>query len=316
MKLFYTTIILLLAFSSVGNAAICTATANGTFSTAAIWSCGHEPGVGDIAVVPVGITVTIATNNTQAIEGIRVYGTVAFTNGSKLSLSCTAIINVYTGGSITGGNPGSHFNFAGGATYPGAFAISGPYYYSCTSSGVGVLPVTIVSFDYSKSASLTTVFWKATNEKDLKNYIVESSSNGGSTWQTAGVILPKGNNALENNYEFALSNIAKGSILVRLKVTDMDTKVSYSKLLSISSTASQDMYVYPTISNTTIRVTYSTVQNNSRLLVISAAGNVVQTLTVSGMQATVDVSGLQRGTYILKSQAENEGVVTKRIIVQ
>ena len=315
MKVFYSTIILLLSFMQASFAETCTAIANGNFSTAAIWSCGHEPAAGDIAVIPAGITVTVAQNNTQLLEGLRVYGALIFKNGRKLSFSATAIVNVYPGGTITGGNSGSFLGFPSG-NFTGPFSVNGPYYYSNNGFGLGVLPVTIVSFDYSKSASLTTVYWKVTNEVNLKNYIVEYSSTGGSTWQTAGVVLPKGNSALENNYELALTNIAKGAILVRLKVTDIDTKVAYSKLLSITSSASQDMYVYPTVSNTSVRVTYSTVQNNSRLLVISAAGNVVQTLTVSGLQATVDVSTLQRGTYILKSQGENTGVVTKRIIVQ
>jgi hypothetical protein len=101
--------VLTLALGSAltSGASTCTATANGDWASAAIWSCGHAPQAGDVLIIPTGITVTVFANMayTGASMHLQVYGSLFFSgSGSKLSFPCNSVIELMTETSTVDGN--------------------------------------------------------------------------------------------------------------------------------------------------------------------------------------------------------------------
>ena len=316
MKLIYAICFLLISYNSA-SAQTCTALASGAYNNAATWDCGHIPGPTEIAVIPNGITVTINVNNTIFPRGLYVYGTFTFTNTTKFTLINTAIVNIYAGGLINGGNGASEIVFQGATTaYKGAFNQPGAYFYTATASGVGVLPVKLTSFTYEKSATGINLFWKTSTEISTKQYNVEYTTDNGKTWVNAGVVASKNNATSEQNYQYSLPASVTGSILVRLRVVDLDGKNSYSDILSISGDNTTKFLVYPTTTSSFVTVSFSEIQSKTTIQVVSASGNVVKNILVTGLNNRVDVSNLQKGVYIVRTLTPGEAAVSQKIIVQ
>src|SRR3974377_252896 len=148
----------LLLISIYAKAGSCSANGTGNWETPGTWSCGHVPGAGDDVTIGVGITVTVNANNLANIGNLYIFGTLQFTNGAKINLAATSVVNVYSGGSITGGNGGAKLVFPS-ASYSGPFSTSGPFYFSNTGSGSGVLPLTLVSFYSSQQNQEIILYW-------------------------------------------------------------------------------------------------------------------------------------------------------------
>ncbi len=105
------TCVALLLISIYAKAGSCSANGTGNWETPGNWSCGHVPGAGDDATIGAGITVTVNANNLANIGNLSIFGTLQFTNGAKINLAAASVVNIYSGGSITGGNGGAKLVF-------------------------------------------------------------------------------------------------------------------------------------------------------------------------------------------------------------
>ena len=137
--------VVLLLVSVYAKAGSCAANGTGNWETLGTWSCGHVPGLGDNVSIGAGINVTVNVNNTIDIGNLDIFGTLTFTVGSKINLGASSVVNIYLGGSITGGNSGAKLVFPS-TSYTGPFSTSGPFYFSNGTSGTGILSLTLVSF--------------------------------------------------------------------------------------------------------------------------------------------------------------------------
>lgn len=156
---------------NLANAETCTAS-NGSWSNAGTWSCGRVPTAGDIAVIPVNITVTVAGNLSSTVPTLNISGTLSFGNGDKLNLPTTAVVNIYSGGQVSGGNGGSTLSVGAVAVYTGGgIPLSGPT--TCTAGGCGTLPVSLVSFKAILNNDQSVLLnWETVSEKDSRYFLL------------------------------------------------------------------------------------------------------------------------------------------------
>ena len=82
---------------------------NGNWSSASSWDCGYIPASdGDTMVIPSSMTVVVDLNSPTYVDmRIEVYGTMQFSNGKKINMDSDGTVEIYTGGTLTGGNSGS-----------------------------------------------------------------------------------------------------------------------------------------------------------------------------------------------------------------
>ncbi len=298
------TCVALLLISMYAKAGSCSANGTGNWETPGNWSCGHVPGVGDDATIGAGMTVTVNVNNLADIGNLNIFGTLQFTNGSKIDLAATSLVNVYFGGSITGGNGGAKLVFPT-TSYAGSFNTTGPFYFSNGGSGSGILPVTLVSFTSSRQNQENILYWRTENEENIISYEIESGRNGNSDWQTLEIIPSMAAHANGYSYTFIDHTNKDGDRYYRLKIIDRDGKYVYSKVLFITSGQTGTISVTPTLVYSSMNVNLPA-SGPAQVSIFNTSGLPVKTLIAGTEVFSIDVSGLNRGEYFLSvSQGKN-----------
>jgi hypothetical protein len=301
----------LILISVYAKAGSCTANGNGNWETPGNWSCGHVPGAGDNATIGAGITITVNANNLANIGNLDIFGTLQFTNGSKINLSASSVVNVYLGGSITGGNGGAKLVFPS-SSYSGSFSTSGPYYFTQGGSGTGILPLTLLSFSSSLQNQEIVLYWKTVNEENVNSFEIESKKDGNAEWQTVGTISSMA--AKESGYSYTYIDHTKinGDRFYRLKMIDRDGKYGYSKILLVSSAQTASISIAPTLAYSSINV-HVPASGTTRVSIFNVSGLLVKSLTTGTDVFSIDVSGLSRGEYFLRATQGTNSYTTKFI---
>ncbi|MDH7460298.1 T9SS type A sorting domain-containing protein [Chitinophagaceae bacterium 26-R-25] len=308
--------ILLMLISIYAKASSCKATKSGNWETAGTWSCGHVPDAGDDVTIDALFTVTVTGNNTVTIGNLDIFGTLDFTNGSKVSLGAASAVNVHTGGSITGGNPGAKLVFPAN-TIKGSFSVTGPYYINNTGQGAGAapLPLTLVSFTAAKQQNQEVgLYWKTANEENVNFFAIESTDYETSNWRpidTISAMAPAGGGY---SYSFIDRNKLNGNRYYRLKMVDRDSKYVFSKVVAVNSPQTETFSVKPTLVNNSMTITLLS-SGPAQISIFNTYGQLVKTLTSDNQSVNIDVSMLSRGLYFLKL-AQGTGSYSTRFFKQ
>jgi len=289
----------LVMISISAKAGSCNVNGTGNWETPGNWTCGHVPGAGDNVTIGAGFTVTVLTNNGANIGNLDVFGTLQFTNGSKINLTSTSVVNVYTGGDITGGNGGAKLVFPS-SSYSGPFSTSGPFYFANGSSGSGLLPLTLVSFDGADQNQAVTLSWRTENEENINSFDIESSVNGNSDWQILETIPPMAATGSGYSYTFIDHTNSSGDRYYRLKIVDNDGKVAYSKIVFIASGQTEPHSLALRQTSSSMNVVLPT-SGSAQVSIFNISGQLVKTLMSGSEIFNIDVSSLSRGVYFLKA---------------
>jgi hypothetical protein len=302
------TCVALMLISIYAKAGSCSANGTGNWETPGNWSCGHVPGAGDNVTIGAGFTVTVNANNLANIGNLDIFGTLQFTNGSKINLTSASVVNVYSGGGITGGNAGAKLVFPS-ASYSGPFASTGPYFFSEGGSGSGILPMTLVSFYSSQQNQEVVLYWKTANEANIHSFVVESGRDG-NDWQTLDMIPSMA--ASENGYSYSFIDRTNqnGDRYYRLKILDRDGNYVYSKILLVGSGQTGTVSITPTMAYSSINVNLPA-SAPARVSIFNSSGQLVKTVVTGTETFDVDVSGLKRGAYFLNVSQEKNFHTTK-----
>ena len=298
------TCVALLLISMYAKAGSCSANVTGNWETPGTWSCGHVPGAGDDATIGAGIIVTVNANNLANIDNLDIFGTLEFTNGAKINLAAASVVNIYSGGSITGGNGGAKLVFPS-ASYAGSFSTTGPFFYSNGGSGTGILPLTLVSFYSSQQNQEVILYWRTENEENINSFEIESGRNGNSDWQALEMIPSMAANESGYSYTFIDHTKMNGDRYYRLKIFDKDGKYVYSKVLFISSGQTGTLSITPTLVYSSMNVNLPA-SGPAQVSIFNTSGQLVKTLISGSEVFNIDVSRLNRGEYFLSvSQGKN-----------
>jgi hypothetical protein len=299
----------LLLISMYAKAGSCSANGTGNWETPGTWSCGHVPGAGDNVTIGTGIIVTVTANNLANIGNLDILGTLHFTNGSKINLTASSVVNIYSGGSITGGNGGAKLVFPS-SSYSGPFSTTGPFFYSNGVSGSGLLPLTLVSFYSSQQNQEVILFWRTENEENIKSFEIESGGDGNSDWQTLEIIPSMAGESGSYSYRFNDHTKINGDRYYRLKIVNQDGKYAYSKVLQVTSGKPESISVAPTLVYNSMKVTLPE-SGPAQVSIYNSYGRLVKTL-ITGMEAfDIDLSGLTRGECYVQVVQGNNSYVAK-----
>ena len=303
------TCVALLLISLYAKAGSCSANGSGNWETPGNWSCGHVPGAGDDATIGTGLTVTVTANNTVDIGDLNIFGTLQFTNGAKINLAAASLVDIFSGGSVTGGNGGAKLVFPS-ASYSGSFSTTGPFYYSNSGSGTGVLPLTLVSFNSSRQNQENILYWTTANEENINSFEIESGSDGNADWRPLEAIPSMAAGANGYSYTFTDHTHTNGDRYYRLKIIDRDGRYIYSKVLFIGSGQTATISVTPTLVDQSMNVNLPT-SDPARVSIYNVSGRLVKTLSAGTEAFNIDVSGLKRGEYFLSVTQEKNFHTTK-----
>jgi hypothetical protein len=294
----------LLLISIYAKAGSCSANGNGDWGTVATWSCGRVPTIGDDVTIGAGIIITVTGNNTDDIGNLDIFGTLQFANAGKIDLAAASIVNIYTGGSITGGNGGAKLVFPSNS-YVGPFSTSGPFFFSQGVSGTGLLPFTLLSFYSSQQNQEVILYWRTADEENINSFEIESGSNGNTDWRPLKMIPSMA--ATAGGYSYSFTDLTKmnGDRYYRLKIIGRDGKYVYSEILFITSSETGTFSVTPTLVYSSMNVNLPA-SGLAQVSIYNTMGGLVKTLVNGTDIFTIDVSNLRPGEYFLRaSQGKN-----------
>lgn len=160
----------------------------------------------------------------------------------------------------------------------------------------GALPVNLISFNAVKNGSDVVLNWQTTNEENLKNYVVEKSTDAISFTQL--IVVNANNNTGINNYTATDMNPANGINYYRLKQIDEDGNFTLSNIIKVTFISNGVITFMPNPAKSFITISSPTVVKQIRLL--SVGGQIIKTWENVSPNAQLDLGAIASGTYMLE----------------
>ena len=168
-------------------------------------------------------------------------------------------------------------------------------------SVLNALPVTLISFSAIKNGSDVVLNWQTTNEENLKNYVVEKSTDPSTFTQLA--LVNANDNTGINNYTATDMNPENGINYYRLKQIDADGKYTYSVIRSVNFSDNFKIFISPNPATSNIKI--YTDQMLMGVQIMDVSGKIIKWL-IPTSDNLYDVSDLQKGIYFLRITTKTE----------
>lgn len=186
-------------------------------------------------------------------------------------------------------------------------------------NSIGVVPITLLSFNAMWQAKNAKITWKVTDEINVHHYELERSGNGVSfTTVKKETAL---NNLQETNYEyvdFGAASLGVPVIFYRLKTINKDGSFEYSAIIRLSvNPADAVMIVYPnpTKGNFTLRLTNFSNQHNYEYALLTSQGTLISKGKIINTQTDFNISSQAAGVYILTITKQGKRIQNFNIIL-
>ncbi len=179
------------------------------------------------------------------------------------------------------------------------------YVYNLTGLCYVVLPVNLSSFTGRLVNEQTRLNWNASNDVDLKKYIVERSNNN-NTFIEIGRINPKAISTVSQQYEFIDTRPGLGKNRYRLKLLYRDNSVSNSNPITINrSSGSSQIQCYPNPVSNILTVNFnSTIKSEYKVTLLNLLNQpVYESGFIGGNNNMLQIPGgkkIGKGVYVLK----------------
>ncbi len=278
MKQIFTFLIALIAAATANAGSVITAVNSGNWTTASIWNLNRVPANGDTIIIPASKNIQITTSENFNNVILEIWGTLDLTASGKLTLNNASVINVYTGGVISGQGNGNQIKIGNTHVFKGDWPdVTGPAFADNTTGGgfapMSMLPVTFVNFYVSNDDDLVKISWSTSNEKNNSHFEILRSIDG-ANWITIAAIAGVGNSNTLNHYSYADKKIKATVTYYRIKQVDEDATANYTAVKSITGTNSSSTEIIAK-SNNDITISFSTVQSKVRINIWSLNGQSV-----------------------------------------
>lgn len=189
-----------------------------------------------------------------------------------------------------------------------------------------VLPVTFINVTATISGSVTTVSWKVADEINVKEYIVERSTDG-INYTTVGTVAFKNNYGAEQTYQFNDATVAASNAVVhyRIKQVDADNKFTYSKIVTIRRGGDKNALKVlgnPVQNNQVLMQVTSNQPGNGTFMLMDMNGRVLSTTTQSlskgdnSIRLAPQNGLLVKGTYIIRAIINGQLFTEKINVIQ
>jgi hypothetical protein len=169
-----------------------------------------------------------------------------------------------------------------------------------------LLPVKLKSFDAVINNCIATLKWSAESETNFDKYVVEYSSNGIDF--TAIGSVNAASQAAYPEYSF-LHQPPAGKVFYRLKMADIDNKISYSKTVALNVSCNKNtLLIYPNPVTDFLNISINTISGGSRSLasLYSTDGKLLFSSQLVNGTNTIDMRKATSGVYCLVVITDNE----------
>ncbi len=181
----------------------------------------------------------------------------------------------------------------------------GPYELQITT-----LPVELIYYSAKATGNSSVLSWGTSSESNNNKFVIERSTDG-VKFEVIGSVLAKLNTGASYNYTDYTP--ISGNNYYRLTQVDLDGKTSPLGVQLVKHAFDIDFHVYPNpVSGEIINVVLGN-GNYHKLQVIDSFGKIISSASIYKQQdtATVDVSGLSKGIYLLRAIGDGKSIAKK-----
>jgi hypothetical protein len=190
-------------------------------------------------------------------------------------------------------------------------------------TGCFLLPVSLVYFTGNASGNTNLLTWATASEQNSSYFAVEYSTNN-NNWIEISRIAAAGLSFTQKEYSYTHTNPAAGKNYYRLKQTDADGRIQYSKIILVATTVtSQDkLVIYPNPSSDgQVQFTINSTKNYPATIIITdAVGKKMYSSSLpvrNGVNGfTISTENFARGIYVVSLYSGGSLLQHSKLIVQ
>ena len=171
----------------------------------------------------------------------------------------------------------------------------------------GTLPLTWLGVQAQWiSAGEAKVSWQVAEQKNVKDYTVQYSIDGNNFINVCSVI-----SSSLTSYNCTTSAYKNTKNYYRVMQTDIDGKTTYSKVVSLQSSAKPALFVYPNPAKDKLYLQGT--NNFSEATISDAGGKINNHFSLNPNAPYIDISKLAKGIYFIKLESVNDTQTLKFI---
>ena len=159
------------------------------------------------------------------------------------------------------------------------------------------VPLSWLSITANKSQQNTSTINWLVQEQNVAQYEIQKSTDGRS-FLNIGTVASKGNG--QHNYSFTDAAALTGTGFYRIRQVDVDGRSSLSAIVKLGSTNEKAVSVYPIPARSTVVVTVPQTLVTTNATLFDNTGKQIRTILLTNTVATIDVSDLPSGIYVLR----------------
>ena len=169
-----------------------------------------------------------------------------------------------------------------------------------------VLPVELIYFKAKVKDEGVLLNWATATEINNKEFVVERSNSGKLDFKAIATLMGHGTTLQQQQYEYLDAQPFVGTSYYRLKQTDMDGAITYSKVVAItrkSTTTTLTLYPNPAVTFINVLVDTPASNENIQVQIIDLKGQIMYQQMYKYLDKSnnllVPINNLPTGTYYL-----------------
>ena len=235
---------------------------------------------------------------------------IILTGGAKISnvyFQVDGAVNINTGAVFRGTVVANGaIEFLGNSTlYGKALSTAGAIHLhnNLIASTQGALPVTLVSFNATRSEKMTAqLTWTTTAETNSDRFEIQNSLTG-KDWQTAGTVKAHGESKLLLSYSYAAEQIGVGTNYYRLKMIDQDESFTYSRIRTVEFSGDKRTVIYPNPAVDKLTIEVDDVTQVQRIQLNDTNGKIMYDRSKTGssnLKESININSFPSGIYVMR----------------
>jgi len=175
-----------------------------------------------------------------------------------------------------------------------------------------ILPLRLLSFNAAKNENGTAkIWWNVNGDDDVKSYIVQKSLNA-KDYSNFATIIANGKNTYETNDDVEL----KSTTYYRVKFVNKNGSSTYSNVVAVTPKKSIGLEIFPNPVKNNLVISYKAINKEANVSITNLEGKNVNSTTIKAgtTQTSIDISALNKGTYIVTFLDVDGNRTSKKIV--
>lgn len=176
------------------------------------------------------------------------------------------------------------------------------------------LPVTLVRFDAVLQEKTVKLSWQTSYEENTSHFNIQRSVDA-KTFVTVAKQFAAGNTSSLTNYDVtdAVGNVSAATVYYRLQVVDRDGRIAYSSIKTITLNNDVRFSIAPNPATKHISIVGT---GSVHLRIMNSNGQLVHSRSLMLPAASLDISTLKPGLYIISIADETGRLQSERLLVR